>query len=86
MATTTSVTSYPWQPESTITGNLAIGNLRDNLLKRSKTERGTHAETLLTAVGALAGFAAQNAALTQITAPGAGVPLSIAIARGKNGS
>jgi hypothetical protein len=86
MTATTPITSYPWQPESTITGNLAIGNLRENLLKNLKTERGVHTETLLTAVGALAGFAAQNAALNQVTAPDQALPkLSIAIARGKGG-
>jgi hypothetical protein len=67
VTTTTTVTSYPWQPESFITGNLAIGNLRENLLKSLKTPRGIHSETLLTAVGALAGFAAQNAALARVT-------------------
>jgi hypothetical protein len=67
MTTTTTVASYPWQPESTVTGNLAIGNLRENLLKSLKTQHGIHTETLLTAVGALAGFAAQNAALAQVT-------------------
>lgn len=86
MPTTTPVTGYPWQPESTITGNLAIGNLRENLLKSLKTQRGIHTETLLTAVGALAGFAAQNAALTQVTSPDPTASrLSIAIARGKAG-
>jgi len=86
MTTTTTVTSYPWQPESTITGNLAIGNLRENLMKALKNQRGIHTETLLTAVGAVAGFAAQNAALTQITSPNPTAPrLSIAIARGRGG-
>jgi hypothetical protein len=86
MVTTTPITSYPWQPQSTITGNLAIGNLRENLLKSLKTERGIHTETLLTAVGALAGFAAQNAALNQVTSPDPTLPkLSIAIALGRGG-
>ena len=59
------VTNFPWQPQSEITGNLAIGNLRENLLQRLRDERGVHAETLVTAIGALAGFAAQNAALNR---------------------
>jgi hypothetical protein len=46
MVTTTSIASYPWQPESTITGNLAIGNLRENLLKSLETPRGIHSETI----------------------------------------
>jgi hypothetical protein len=86
MATTAPITSYPWQPQSTITGNLAIGNLRENLLKSLKTERGIHTETLLTGIGALAGFAAQNAALNQVTSPDPTLPkLSIAIALGRGG-
>lgn len=86
MATTTSITSYPWQPDSTITGNLAIGNLRENLLKSLKTQRGIHTETLLAVVGALAGFAAQNAALNQVTSPDPALPkLSIAVALGGAG-
>jgi hypothetical protein len=86
VTTTTTITSYPWQPESFITGNLAIGNLRENLMKALKNQRGIHTETLLTTVGALAGFAAQNAALTQITSPDPTAPrLNIVIARGKGG-
>ena len=59
------VTSFPWQPQSEITGNLAIGNLRENLLQRLRDERGVHAETLVTAIGAITGFAAHNAALNR---------------------
>lgn len=55
------VANFPWQPQSFITGNLAIGNLCQNLILRFKTERGVHAETLLVAIGAITGFAAQNA-------------------------
>jgi hypothetical protein len=57
------VGQLPWQPQSEIRGNLAIGNLRENLQRFLRNERGVHAETLLTAVGALVGFASQNAAL-----------------------
>jgi hypothetical protein len=88
MATTIPITSYPWQPASTLTGNLAIGNLRENLLKALKTERGVHTETLLTSIGALAGFAAQNAALDRVTSKErdpANPPLSMAIAQTKAG-
>jgi hypothetical protein len=57
------VSTLPWQPQSTITGNLAVGNLR-NTLERGLTVNGRiHAETLFVALGALVGFAAQNAAL-----------------------
>lgn len=57
---------YPWLPHSQIRGNLAIGNLRENLKLRLKTERGIHAETLLTAIGAIAGFACQVAMWREI--------------------
>ena len=58
----------PWAPHCPIRGNLAIGNLRENLLQAMSTERGIHAETLMAAIGALAGFAAQNAALDRAAA------------------
>jgi len=61
--TPVSLTDFPWQPESTISGNLAIGNLRENLLIRLRLNGKTHAETLSVAIGCLAGFAAQNTAL-----------------------
>jgi hypothetical protein len=58
-----STLEFPWQPGSFITGNLAIGNLRNNLLRRLKTKAGVHVETLLAGIGAIVGFAGQNAAL-----------------------
>jgi hypothetical protein len=86
MTATTPVTRFPWQPDSTATGDLAIKNLRETLMKALKNDRGIHSETLLTAVGALAGFAAQNAALDRITSRDPAAPrLSIAIAQTKSG-
>jgi hypothetical protein len=88
MATTTPVTNYPWQPKSTNTGNLAIKNLREGLMKALRTERGIHAETCLAAIGAVAGFAAQAAALNRITSQEwdpTHPPSSIAIAQSKSG-
>jgi hypothetical protein len=86
---TTTVTSYPWQPESTGTGNLAIGNVRESLMKALKNQRGIHTETLLTAVGALAGFAAQNAALNHMASKtrreATTRPLAFAVAQTKSG-
>lgn len=55
----------PWYPKTPIRGNLAVGNLRENLLARLKTERGVHTETLATGIGVIVGFAAQNAALVR---------------------
>jgi hypothetical protein len=53
---------YPWKPpHDDVRANLAIGSLRESMLTWLKTERGIHAETLLVSIGALAGFAAQNA-------------------------
>jgi hypothetical protein len=65
MPEVTQVSEYPWQPQSLLLGNLAIGNLRENLLRVLRNERGIHAESLIAAIGALAGFAAQNAALIE---------------------
>jgi hypothetical protein len=58
------------------------------ILKALKTERGVHTETLLTSIGAVAGFAAQNAALDRVTSKERDLvnpPLSMAIARAKSG-
>ena len=86
MPAITSVTRFPWQPDSRVTGDLAIKNLREGLMKALKNQRGIHTETLLTAVGALAGFAAQNAALERIASRDPAAPkLSIAIAQTKSG-
>lgn len=43
-------------------GNMAIGHVRENLMAFLKDQRGIHAETLMVAVGALAGHAALHAA------------------------
>jgi hypothetical protein len=86
MITTTTVTTYPWQPDSTKTALRAIGDLGVGLMRDLKTQRGIHTETLMTVVGALAGFAAQNAALTSITAnTPSSKPRSLAIAQPKTG-
>jgi hypothetical protein len=86
MVTTRPITSYPWQPDSTKTALRAIGDLGVGLMGALKTQRGIHTETLMTVVGALAGFAAQNAALTCITAATPSVkPRSFAIVKPKTG-
>jgi hypothetical protein len=57
----------PWHDtDDEIAANLAIGSLRDSLMMWLQTERGVHAETLLVTIGALAGFAAQTAALVRV--------------------
>jgi hypothetical protein len=48
MATTTTITTYPWQPESTETALRAIGDLGVGLMNALKTQRGVHTESLLT--------------------------------------
>lgn len=55
----------PWESYAARRGKLATDNLRQMLMRKLKGEMGIHAQTLLCAVGALAGFAAQNAALEQ---------------------
>jgi hypothetical protein len=54
---------YPWEPESANRANLALTELRQMLGKRMA--HASAAATLLSAAGALVGFAAQNAALEQ---------------------
>jgi hypothetical protein len=86
MATSVRITSYPWQPDSTRTALRAIGDLGTGLMRDLKTQRGIHTETLFAAVGALAGFAAQNAALDRIASQDPAAPrLSIAILQTKSG-
>jgi hypothetical protein len=66
--------ALPWMPDGEIEANIAIGSLRDSLLGWLTTERGVHVETLMTVVGALAGFAAQHAVWEQLRT--AGKPLA----------
>jgi hypothetical protein len=81
------ISTYPWQAESSKTGNRAIGDLGVGLMNSLKTARGIHSETLLTVIGALAGFAAQNAALNVITSgtASAAKPRSLAVVSAKSG-
>ena len=53
---------YPWDAESEIRGNFAIANFYNNFPRRFTADNRLHAETLLSAAGAVAGFAAQRAA------------------------
>src|SRR5262245_3736406 len=63
--------ALPWEPEGTITANIAIGSLRESMLMWLTSDRGVHAETLMVSIGAVAGFAAQHAAWTVLRKPGA---------------
>jgi hypothetical protein len=79
----TAAIKLPWQGTADeVAANIATGSLRESLLVWLKTERGVHAETLLASIGALAGFAAQTAALARVAKqdiplpPGAAAPLS----------
>ena len=66
-AARTEAVQYPWQgTDDEIVVNLAIGSLHHAMLNWLTTERGIHAETLLVSIGAIAGFAAQSAALERI--------------------
>lgn len=63
----TETVRYPWTgTDDEIAVNLAIGSLRDSLMTWLTTERGVHAETLLVSIGAIAGFAAETAALDRV--------------------
>jgi hypothetical protein len=68
--------NLPWEGDADgeIIANLTIGSLRDSILKWLTGDRGVHAETLMVTIGALAGFAAQNAALRSLGPPGTPVP------------
>lgn len=83
----------PWEPSGTKAANVAMYYVETLLMNGLKTERGVHVETLLTAVGALAGFSAQNAIWESIVKPGK-LPLhggknmaegAFVVAEGKNG-
>jgi hypothetical protein len=65
----------------------AIGDLGVGLMSGLKTARGIHTETLLTVTGALAGFAAQNAALSLLASgtPGAARPRQMAVVSTNSG-
>jgi hypothetical protein len=57
----------PWKDsEDEAVVNIAIGSLRESMLAWLKSERGVHVETLLTSIGALAGFAGQTAAFRRV--------------------
>jgi hypothetical protein len=71
-----SQTSYPWLPQSEIRGNLAIGNLRENLKLRLAQGNALHAPTILAAIGTLAGITAQQSLWLDGTVQSALPPLS----------
>jgi hypothetical protein len=81
---------FPWSNSSLIKGNLAISNLRENLKRLLTDAKGIHVETLLTAAGAVAGVAAQNAfwidnSLSPTTVPETGVAGKLVVVRLKSG-
>ncbi len=51
----------PWEPEGGVAAACAIGNLIDYLLNDLKGPKGIHVQSLMTTIGALAGFSAQHA-------------------------
>lgn len=57
-----------WTGVDETLGNIAVGHIRENLMAFLKNERGIHAETLMVAVGALAGHAALHAAFAVASA------------------
>lgn len=52
----------PWSGDEEILANLAIGHLRENLIRVLKNEHGVHAETLMVLIGCVAGHSATQAA------------------------
>jgi hypothetical protein len=63
-------TRMPWEPDGNVVAGFAISNLIDDMMSDLKGPRGVHVETLMTMVGALAGFSAQHAIWETIVKPG----------------
>ena len=65
----TSQPKYPWdgQPDYAAC-NFAVGHLIQNLERRLRIEGRVHAETLLAAIGAIAGFSALRALMADLAA------------------
>jgi hypothetical protein len=63
-------TRMPWEPDGSVLAGFAIVNLQEWMLDALKSSQGVHAETLMTVVGTLAGFAAQHAIFETIVKPG----------------
>jgi hypothetical protein len=51
----------PWGPDESALAGFVVLKLQGGLLKAASDQRGVHVETLMTMVGALAGFSAQHA-------------------------
>jgi hypothetical protein len=51
----------PWPQEDNVVAQFALTNLQKFFLDALKNDRGIHVETLMTVIGALAGFSAQHA-------------------------
>lgn len=67
MANAQQTAELPWtSPEDEVTANLAIGSLRESLMMWLKNEDGIQTEAALVSIGALTGFAAQNAVWTRL--------------------
>jgi hypothetical protein len=63
-------TRMPWEPDGNVVAGFATANLQAWMIEALSGPQGVHAETLLTVVGALAGFAAQHAIWETIVKPG----------------
>ena len=78
----------PWSKNSPATGVHIRNILHNELAKRLEDGRGTHAETLMTAIGAIVGYAALNAALhkaAEFTSRGEPLGNGLVVKRGKDG-
>jgi len=51
----------PWEPDGSVIAGFAVTNVVDYVIGDLKGPRGVHVESLMTLVGALAGFSAQHA-------------------------
>jgi len=60
----------PWEPDGSVVAGFAVSNLTGYLMADLKGPRGVHVETLMTVVGALAGYSAQYAIRETLVNPG----------------
>jgi hypothetical protein len=82
----TTAAEWPWQNSSDFVAcNLALGHLWRNTLHRLTIDGRIHAETYISAVGAIAGYATQRTLFAQIAQSPPGTDVNLHRARMKSG-
>lgn len=62
--------AMPWNPKGTKAANIAMHYVESLLMNGLQDSHGIHVETLMTVIGAVTGFAAQNAVWESVVKPG----------------